>query len=194
MSTDCWDTLKVYKHGVKEYWTELNYSIRQESSYMTFHDGLSKVREHKGTVFDFTLVCNDDKEIKVHSQVLASQWPFFDRMLSSNMAEQESKTLKFPHDLEVVEAMVDHLYEKQEWSFSFEVAAGLLVAAQMYDSPELLIEAMMQIKNAELTCDNALLAWKMANKAHNSAVKSHCAKFLHSNIGGLDVAEVPGGL
>lgn len=45
---------------------------------------------------------------------------------------------------------------------SFEDAAGLLVTAQMYDLPKLLITAMQVIKKTALTYDMALLAWKKA--------------------------------
>lgn len=183
-SIDNWKTVKTILHGQQGYFQALNKNIREESPYMEYNNRLQKVRSHEQTVFDFTLVCNDDKEIKVHSQVLASQWPFFDKMLESNMAEKSSHTLKLPHSKRLVEAIVSHLYDEQ-MSMSFEVAAGLLVTAQMYDLPKLLITAMQVIKNTALTYDKALLAWKKANEADNKAVKKHCARYLHSNIGGL---------
>ncbi|KAG5366805.1 hypothetical protein CJU89_1249 [Yarrowia sp. B02] len=96
-------------------------------------------------------------------------------MKESNMEESQAKELTLDFPVQWIEALVAHLYEEQT-PLDFEVAVGLLDAAQMYDLPELLHEAMNRIKNEEMDMDQYMLAYKQACNTKNDAVRMYCAR------------------
>lgn len=142
---------------------------------------LAKVRQYGH--FDFTIVCRDKKEIPVHSIILASQWSFFRDMLDSNMAESSSKTLELDCPVEWIEAIVSHFYEERK-KLDFDTAVGVIIVAQMYNVPDLLVDAMRRIKDEKMTHQQAIETWQKV-KMHNKAVGDYCAKQMKENMGEL---------
>lgn len=144
-----------------------------ELANLLYPSKLRKVRH--GTPGDFDLKSNQGDLIEVHKAVVAPLWPFFEAALNSEMKESQEDVLELQCPTSTLETIVRHLYD-EDLELQFEDAANLVVVAQMYDLPELLITAISFIKSRKNTFDELLTAWEKGQEAKNEAVKSFCAK------------------
>ncbi|KAG5358235.1 hypothetical protein CJU89_4742 [Yarrowia sp. B02] len=131
---------------------------------------LVKIRENGD--FDFTIECLDG-EIRVHSLIMSSRWPFFKAMKDSKMQEQKARRLKLAFPEATVEAMVSYLYEEHH-PLDFETSLGLLEVAKMYDLPELLEEAEQTVTERDMSVDETLKAYRIACRADLESIRNHC--------------------
>ncbi|KAG5354901.1 hypothetical protein CJU89_6706 [Yarrowia sp. B02] len=184
VSTSSWREFTTIPPSHTAFHPRLTTSTKPVVNTLNHTSNLRKVRL-KGK-FDFSIVCDDDEEIKVHSSILSAQWPFFDKMLESDMSEAATNTLKLPYPRAWIEALVSHFYDEQN-DIDIDTASGLIIVAQVYDVPRLLTLAMRRLKETDLDIHQALVAWKRADSVDNKAVRVHCA----SRISKL-MARLPG--
>lgn len=139
--------------------------------------GLSRLRE--GSEGDFRLKSREGDEIKVHKAVMAPLWPFFQGLLDSKMKEASDNVVELDTTKSTLEVIVRYLYG-QELELTFPDAARLLVAAQMYDLPELLKIAVEKVISFNMDIEQAIMAWRLAFEAKNEKVQHHCAAKVHA--------------
>lgn len=130
---------------------------------------------HRNAESDFTLKSEDGKEIKVHKTVLEGLWPFFRGMVESNMKEVAQKCVKLPIPNSTLDVMVRYFYG-ENLELGLDDAANLIVAAQMYDLPELLNIAITKVKSEELEMSQAVYVWQKSFEAQNDDLRSHASK------------------
>ncbi|KAG5357819.1 hypothetical protein CJU89_4295 [Yarrowia sp. B02] len=135
-------------------------------------DGLSRVRG--GIEGDYTLKSREGETIKVHKAVVAPLWPFFKGLLDSDMKEASENEAELKVPTSTLEVIVRYLYG-QDLELSFPDAANLVVAAQMYDLPELLEIAIEKITKTTIDLTEAVMAWRLGFEAKNPVVRKHCA-------------------
>lgn len=156
----------TYCHISKSAHTRIaDFYLTQTSVHKT---GLSRIK--KDATADFTLKAEKGRAIKVHKSVMEGLWPFFKGMLASNMQEVADGFVKFPMPRTTLEVIVRYLYG-EELSLKFEDAANLIVFAQMYDLPELLEIATVEVKKDVLTITKAVLLWRKGFEANNEDVR-----------------------
>lgn len=177
-----WSNIEVIPSEHKDFFPTINTSIASSLPRLNHTSNLSRVRQ-KGNQ-DFTIICDDNKEIKVHSLILSAQWEFFENMLESKMSEATTSTLRLRYPVEWIEALVSHFYDERK-SMDFETATGVVIVAQIYDVPELLVQAMRRIKEEDMDIHQALLGWKRAHLVENKAVRDYCAKRISSEMSKL---------
>lgn len=138
---------------------------------------------------DFTIVCNDNETIPVHSLILSKFWPFFKNMLTNDCIEKTEKTLKLEFPSTWVKQLINHLY-KQPLDLTLDTATGLLVISHMYLLPGLGEEVSKQIEalvTTETALEDLLQGWERANQAENDSQKMFFAKKIAKH-GSLDDA------
>lgn len=138
--------------------------------------GLAKIR--LGSPGDFVLVSEEGTEIKVHKSVMIALWPFFAKMMQSNMKEATDNELELPMPKAVLDEIVGYLYGHYIYP-PFDVAAQLVVFAQMYDLPELLDMAIKKVKSVNMKIGQAILLWQKSFEAGNDELKVYAASKLH---------------
>lgn len=182
-STNDWKSIVIINSEHEQFFPSINTSITSSIPRLNHTSNLSRVRQ-KGNC-DFTIICDDNKEIKVHSLILSAQWEFFKNMLDSKMSEATTSTLRLRYPVEWIEALVSHFYDERK-SMDFETATGVVIVAQIYDVPELLVQAMRRIKEEDnMDIHQALLGWKRAHLVENKAVRDYCAKRISSEMSKL---------
>ena len=110
----------------------------------------------------------------MHKAVLAPLWPFFKGLLDSEMKEASESEAKLDVPKTTLEVIIRYLYG-QELELGFADAARLVVAAQMYDLPELLEIAVQKVTLSDMGIQGAIMAWRLAYEAKNDTVRNHCA-------------------
>ncbi|KAG5360696.1 hypothetical protein CJU89_3777 [Yarrowia sp. B02] len=143
------------------------------NSLTTIHEtGLSQIRGTADT--DFTLECDGGAKIQVHRAVLEGLWPFFKRMMDSNMKEETQKKLKLPMPRSTLEALLRYMYG-EDLDFEFRDAANLIVFAQMYDIPELLELADGEVECTPMDIGQAIYVWRKSFEAQNEDVRDYAS-------------------
>lgn len=106
---------------------------------------------------------------------MVSLWPFFKKMMQSEMKEATENELELPMPLSTLEVIVEYLYG-QRMSVLLGDATRLVVFAQMYDLPEMLNIAIAKIKDFShiFTAREAVYLWQKSNEADNSELRE-CA-------------------
>lgn len=151
---------------------KLNQMHLSQSQTSIQKDGLSRVRD--GLEGDFSLKSREGGVIKVHKAVLAPLWPFFKGLLDSEMKEASESEAKLDVPKSTLEVIIRYLYG-QELELGFADAARLVVAAQMYDLPELLEIAVQKVTLSDMGVQGAIMAWRLGYEAKNDIVRNHCA-------------------
>lgn len=107
---------------------------------------------------DFKIVCDDDKEILVHSIVLASRWDTIHNIL---VETPENKTYRVPYPLSWIEPVIAHCYGEEPKPLDLVTAVGVALVAFSFGMTELLLYALRRIRQ-ESTGDIStnIKAWK----------------------------------
>lgn len=171
-TTSAWTNMDVLSSVHNNFFPTINSTFTSSLPRLNHTSNLAKVRQ-KGN-YDFTIICDDNKEIKVHSLILSAQWNFFETMLESKMSEAATSTLRLRYPVEWIEAVVSHFYDERK-PMDFKTATGVVIVAQIYDIPELLTKAIRRIKEEDMNIHQALLGWKRAHSVENKAVRDFCA-------------------
>lgn len=151
-------------------------------------NGLHNIR--RGCPADFSIKCAGSKAIGVQKAVLSSTWPFFKAMLETNMKEASINVLELDMPKSTVKAIIKYLYG-EKLTLETEDAARLLVAAQMYELPELVELAEDSLKN-DRYCEGAfdfheaLMIWKKAYEAGNDHLRDFAANEIKDLMPGMN--------
>lgn len=135
--------------------------------------GLAQI--HQTAESDFSLKSEDGKEVKVHKTVLEGLWPFFRGMVESKMKEVTQKCVKLPIPKSTLDVLVRYFYG-EALELELEDAANLIVAAQMYDLPELLEIATTKVESEEMEMAQAVYVWQKSFEAQNEDLRDHASK------------------
>lgn len=135
--------------------------------------GLAQI--HENAESDFCLKSEDGQPIRVHKTVLEGLWPFFRGMVESKMKEVAQKCVKLPVPKSTLDVMVRYFYG-EDLELELDDAANLIVAAQMYDLPELLDIAVTKVKSEEMDVSQAVYVWQKSFEAQNEDLRSVASK------------------
>lgn len=153
---------------------KLEETLRQRDQYSRNlpRNQLATVRENSMT--DFTIICNDSVEIKVHKAVLSTFWPFFQVMMENACKETEEAVMKLNYDAEVVDMAIRDIYGQSANELNFHQAVQLLGFAGVYGFPELSRLAFDKISAEESSIDlvDSVAGWKSARLGSHSEAKS----------------------
>lgn len=190
-TTDNWKTLNFTSNDPKEVLNTVMEGLSDAKVGPPFQTkGLSRVRAEGNHDFSITCKAEDDSDsvIRVHSVILKSSWPFFKKMMESDMIEVSERTLAIPYPMLWVEAMISFLYGEHR-ELSFEEATGLMIIADIYDIPFLLIQSMKRIKEEAMDLSKTIFTWKRAFQAQNEAVMEYCGASIFKDMKSLPKAQ-----
>ncbi|KAG5368644.1 hypothetical protein CJU90_0860 [Yarrowia sp. C11] len=131
------------------------------------------------SVSDFSITCRDAVSFPVHTAVLCTFWPFFDKMWSNDCAEKTKRTLHLDCPSSWVRPLVAFVY-KQKLSMTLEEATGVLILSQMYLLPDLGTVASQQIRSMvdiKTSLDDLCTGWERSMEASNDQLRLFFAGF-----------------
>lgn len=169
---DRWESCSVVEVSASVLNTIIDTYTRVETPAPIVQSALSKVRH--ATEGDFSLTSENGDVIKVHRPVMEALWPFFKGMVDSQMKEADENTVNLSMPTSTLEVIVRHLYE-EPLGMGFDDAARLVVFAQMYDLPDLLVAATDIVKEEVLGITQAIFLWQMSFEASNSELQDYAA-------------------
>ncbi|XP_015791089.1 kelch-like protein 6 [Tetranychus urticae] len=114
--------------------TTVTVKIKQNAS-----TGLSSA--YKDRKFSDLIIVNNDKEYHVHKIILSSFIPYFDKMLSSGLAESKSSRIELKHPTKIFDLIIDWAY-CQPINVTKENALGLFHLSDYLDIPDLANESL----------------------------------------------------
>lgn len=101
------------------------------------------------------------------------------------MTEVSEGYVKFPMPRTTLEVIIRYLYG-QPLELEFEDASNLIVFAQMYDLPELLQLATVEVKKNILDLGQAVLLWKKGLEADNENIRDFATNIIRDLISETD--------
>ncbi|KAG5368507.1 hypothetical protein CJU90_0712 [Yarrowia sp. C11] len=125
------------------------------------------------SVSDFSITCKDAVSIPVHTAVLFTFWPFFEKMWSNDCVEKTNRTLHLDFPSSWVKPLVAFVY-KQKLSMTWEEATGVLTLANMYLLPGLEDVASQQIKSmvdTPISLEDLFTGWERSVEACNDELR-----------------------
>ncbi|KAG5356775.1 hypothetical protein CJU90_2126 [Yarrowia sp. C11] len=131
------------------------------------------------SVSDFSITCRDAVSIPVHTAVLCTFWPFFEKMWANDCVEKTNRTLHLDFPSSWVKQLVAFIY-KQKLSMTLEEASGVLILSHMYLLPDLGTVASQQIQpmvNIETSLDDLCTGWERSLEACNDELRLFFAGF-----------------
>lgn len=139
---------------------------------------------------DFTIICQDEVSIPVHTAILCTFWPFFKNMMSNDCIEKTTRQLRLDFPSSWVNQLIVHIY-KEEPKMTFDEATGVLIASQMYLLPELTAEASRQLKgfvndadaDTNLSLEDLLTGWDRSVEANNAVWRRRFAMMIATRDG-----------
>lgn len=176
VTTNNWKSLTIPSSDSKDVLKTILYGLLEDKP--ACQSALARVRHNND--HDFVIACNDG-EIPVHSVILKTSWPFFDKLLDSKMKEAADKRLQLPYPKEWVEPLVSYSYGERR-DLSFEEATGVIVTAAIYDLPALHSRAMCFIRQEPLDVLKATVAWKRAYEVQNQALMEYCGAVIQAEM------------
>lgn len=177
VTTNNWKSLTIPSSDSKEVLKTILYGLLEDKP--ACQTALARVRDNTHD-HDFVIACNDG-EIPVHSVILKASWPFFEKLLDSNMKEATDKRLQLAYPKAWVEPLVSYSYGERR-DLSFEEATGVIVTAAVYDLPALHSRAMCFIRQEPLDVLKATVAWKRAYEARNQALMEYCGATIQAEM------------
>lgn len=127
---------------------------------------------------DFTIVCKDDEKIQVHSSIISSFWPFFNKMMSNDCKERTDRSLILDFEVDLVKLMISFIY-KQHLSLTLVQAIALLQLSDMYLLPDMGTLASSTIREKIKTETNLEVfvdGWEICRETNNSELQQLFAK------------------
>lgn len=112
---------------------------------------------------DFTIICSDNREIPVHSIVLASQWIKVHNLLVE-YPESTSFAVDYPESWMI--PLVNHFYDESA-TLGFMDAVNVLSAAECLGVSVMVIRALIRIKQEKMSIHQALEAWRSLKPERN---------------------------
>lgn len=90
---------------------------------------------------NFCIVADDGSEVKVHDWVLYARWPYFRRLMNTNLAEANARRLELPSgsmDRNLLLAFLHYIYTQSTASFDSDMLRlELLHIASLFDLVDL---------------------------------------------------------
>ena len=134
---------------------------------------------------DITLVVEDGKEFKAHSQVLSEASPFFEKLLNSDMKESKEGVVRLEMFTEpVMEITLEFIYTGTLVQIlSQEMAEGLIVAADYFLLPNLktLAEAVA-VSVGTMNTSNCISTYHVAELFQCEELLSKARHFILANF------------
>jgi hypothetical protein len=118
----------------------------------------------------------DRPTIAVHTLILRARWPYFNRMLSSNWAENTEKLYILEEPYTVAKSLISHFYtDSLSPTLSTPVVARLLVLSNMYNIPRLRALVLGKLLR-DLAVEDATTVWAAAREAGERGLEKRAVR------------------
>ncbi|KAJ8976544.1 hypothetical protein NQ317_017952 [Molorchus minor] len=135
-------------------------------------------------LYDVTVRCRDDKELKAHKCILAARLEYFNNMFSMRWGGAETSEVTVPFPKSTAEALLEFLYtdslsylnsKDTDHLFRVLILADQLFVTRLKEQCELLLTNLLTLKNA-------IQLLSFAHVYNAEKLKRSCMKFIILNI------------
>ena len=169
--------------------TQTNFEDMADGDFKSASSDISKSEYLKNLFLDdqfsdVNLVTPDGKELKAHKNILASASSAFAAMFKHDMVEKNSNIVKIADfEYDVIKEMLRFIYMGEVENIK-SISIELFLAADKYDIQSLRNKCANYIAN-NITVDNAIKIYDLANKFNAEKLKTRAMDFLKSTIGNM---------
>ena len=123
----------------------------------------------------------EDKEFRIHKEILAAKSPVFLSIFDTEMKEKREKQITIEDmEADVFREMLRYIYTNNVNNLN-AYAETFLRAADKYDMPKLKLLCVDELSRS-LTIENAIHILMFADKFNESILKERAVKFIGINI------------
>ena len=130
--------------------------------------------------FDLEILCNNEKVIPIHQQVLIERCRYFKNMLQSNLKETNATSVSFAFDVDVVETIIQYLYSGTI-SLNGENIIDIIITSS-YMQQDDLSKICMDFLMKNISCKTAHILLKFAEENFMHKLNDRVMKYIEKKF------------